>query len=182
MANKPALHTLNSPGAVPSARFFSKDSLSMGMKLRGLDSTLRRLAELKREMPEAAHEEIKETAEDIAEGAIKRAPVDTGNLEESIYAQQESPSRFRIIVDPETDGTRYGKDHESDYHVQMHEGTYNLGEKSLTKQRGQRERVGRHYLRRAFDHAKRNVDKRIKARLKAVAFRVAAKARNDKDE
>ena len=141
----------------------------MAIKLRGLDATMRRLAELHAEMPEAAGEELAQAAEEIAQGAIKRAPVDTGNLEESIYAQRISATAHRVVVDPETSGTRHGKTHESDYAAQMHEGNYNLGEKSLQKQRGQRERVGRQYLRRAFDYTKRDLDKRIKARLKAIA-------------
>jgi hypothetical protein len=162
------------PAATHSRRIFSDRPMAT-FQLRGLNATIRRLAELNQEMPAAAREELKLLADHIAEGAIKRAPVDTANLEESIYAQKVSDSRYRVIVDPETTDTRHGKSHDPDYHVRMHEGIYALGPKSLAKQRSQPERVGRHYLRRAFDHSKRNADKRIKERLRLIAAQASSK-------
>lgn len=95
--------------------------------------------------------------------AVSYAPVDEGNLEDAIMIDTTSKgasglgftarTKFASIwvdVDRAYGQTKGGKIRRiGDYAIWIHEGTYNLGEKSLAKRMAGND-VGRKYMERAF--------------------------------
>ncbi|CAB4122127.1 Bacteriophage HK97-gp10, putative tail-component [uncultured Caudovirales phage] len=105
----------------------------------------------------------KGVAKKMVEGGVKMrdkakdyAPVDEGNLEDAITVQHDRAgingrTKVYVFVDEShpvdnRDGHTVGE-----YAMRMHEGSYNLGEKSLAKQAGLGVTVGPKYLERAAD-------------------------------
>ena len=91
---------------------------------------------------------IEELVKKFKEEAIRRVPVDEGDLERSI-ATKVTKGLFRTKV--------YGEVYvaanalAADYAMAMHEWNYNLGPKSAAKQSASGVTVGRKYLERALD-------------------------------
>lgn len=139
----------------------------MGVKITGRDLDVLLKNELKRS-GEGAREALKRGAEKIAHRAREYAPVDEHNLEKSID-----------VMDPEKDKSRGGRHifvvgiHEDtpvasrpgvtvgDYSMIMHEGSYNLGEKSREKAETTGKKVGPKFLERAWFELEDEIEKDV---------------------
>lgn len=94
----------------------------------------------------------------------RRTPIDEGALTASVEKRVEVKGQFA------SDVTGYVfvpvNSPAADYAVVMHEGTYNLGEKSLAKQQAQGVTVGPKYMERAFEENRAAFEAYILLRLK----------------
>ncbi|MEM1111518.1 MAG: HK97 gp10 family phage protein [Pseudomonadota bacterium] len=108
----------------------------MSIKITGLDNVLADLEGIKREVPKAAKQSMRHHAKLIAEQAARNAPVKGGYLENSLRILDEKETPRRITITVGVDESRLGPGYQLDgfeYHVQMHEGAYNLGPRSQAK-------------------------------------------------
>ena len=119
---------------------------------------IRKLLEKNKALAKAAMGQV---AAEVQKGAMMRAPVDAGNLVNSISSQVvEYKKSFAAVVfvpvnAPVTVHT--DADNEvspSNYAIAMHENEYELGAKSLAKQEDVKCVVGRRYLARAVEEQK----------------------------
>lgn len=125
--------------------------MNIGMKVTGIQQTLLRLRNTDLKVHENARKTMHRAADRIVATAKKMAPVDEHNLEEAIVKQVGYEDKRRrlaidIVVLPSVNGVRV-----EDYAAYMHNGEYNLGEKSQAKQAGQPEKVGPGFVDRAAD-------------------------------
>ena len=86
----------------------------------------------------------------ILEESKAGAPVDESNLEEAHELAITRLSRDNIEMEITVGGFVGGRNVD-DYAAEMHEGVYQLGEKSLAKDAGSLTPVGRKFLERAAD-------------------------------
>lgn len=112
-------------------------------------------------------------ANDVADEARARAPVDVGNLEAAIQADCHGDRGginrrilFHVFVDedmavPERPGKVVG-----DYAMIMHEGYYQLGELSAAKAAQTGKPVGRKYLEGALDELEDDIVSDVEAALR----------------
>lgn len=102
-------------------------------------------------------------AQKIEEEAVKRAPIDTGDLQRSITHSVE-PGTF----DSKVKGAVFipANSPASAYAMYMHEGIYNLGAASAAKQASSSVMVGRKYLERALAENEEAVKAAIQAAVK----------------
>lgn len=109
-------------------------------------------------------------AERIQKRAINQAPVDERGIENSIKIDRSIGDNRRveysIYIDPDVisgDGTPV-----RDYVLEMHEGSYNLGEKSEAKADALSVKVGRKFLERAATEAKERVAESVFNEIKGL--------------
>ena len=138
----------------------------MGMKVTGLNETAYSLENLHHRTNRAALREMRKGAAQIQSLAQDRAPVDKGNLEDSIKVDEDSSglNRRKIMyvgIDEDTpiEG-RPGKT-VGDYALEMHESDYKLGKGSLDKQNATGERVGPKFLESAAEDLEAEIAKEI---------------------
>jgi hypothetical protein len=114
---------------------------------------------------QAASVKAMNKAKDIAlEEAVKRAPIDEGNLQHSLQAKTEiEPGKVEAVVFIPANSPA------ADYALHMHEGVYNLGPVSQQKQASQGEMVGRKYLERALAENEERLTRMIGEELKKAA-------------
>lgn len=146
-----------------------------GMAVRGVRELRRNLQRIEREAVRAAEGELRTIAEEVEQGSVARAPVDTGQLEETHRTTEERrPRNLTLVVSA---GPARAPDG-SDYAVKMHEGDYDLGPRSAAKNAGQTphvgEGVGRKFMKRAFDAATRDALQRL-ARAAGRAVRLVVR-------
>mgnify|MGYP006428527651 CR=1 FL=1 len=95
---------------------------------------------------------LRKGAEDVKQLAVKYAPVEDHNIEQSIDIEETREGRNRrtvikVFVNPSKGNTGTVEK----YYLMLHESTYKLGEDSIEKQKGQSEKVGNKFLERAVD-------------------------------
>lgn len=124
----------------------------MGAIIKNVDATLVTLRNALERSSRGAREALQNGAEEIKELAVQYAPFDEGNLESAIKTRKSQDGRrnmFEVYVDEDAEGS-----HDrlvGDYAFEMHEGVYNLGEKSQEKANMSGLPVGRKFLERAKD-------------------------------
>ena len=146
----------------------------MGLKVKGVRSTVRKLVRTGGKTNQRALIEVRKGAEDIKDLAVKMAPVDAGNLENAIKVDQGSERGLngRKIVTVYVDESvsipgRPGKT-VGDYAVLMHEGRYKLGKKSQDKDDNQQEKVGPKYIERAAEELADEITQKVETALKGL--------------
>lgn len=125
--------------------------MNITMKVTGVQAAVLRLRNIEKRVHENARKTMHRAADRIVATAKKMAPVDEHNLEDAIVKQVGyEGDRRRLAIDvvvlPSVNGVRV-----EDYAAYMHNGEYNLGEKSQAKQAGQNEVVGPGFIDRAAD-------------------------------
>jgi len=121
---------------------------------------------------------MRDVSHDLIRWARDRAPVDAGNLvnaitgdvvenPKSIAARVYIPSNAPVtVLRLKKDGTpAKNQSPPANYAIIMHEGHYNLGEKSLAKQGELGVTVGPRYLARAVEENQREIVETIKFKL-----------------
>jgi succinate dehydrogenase/fumarate reductase flavoprotein subunit len=134
--------------------------------IKGLNQVLANLNKQRHVIPDKAITVLTQGGKDIQELAKKYAPLDLGPLESSIKVREsitEHQAIVSIYVDPNTPTPIAGKV-VGDYALTMHEGEYNLGPRSLSKQAASGLTVGPKYLSRSLNDNK----PRILAELREV--------------
>jgi hypothetical protein len=126
----------------------------MGVKISGMAELMQRLDTILERSSEGARQALEDGAKKIQKQAQMYAPVDLHNLEKAIKIDSDRGGirrrkRFFVYVDtnlpvPQVDGKTVG-----DYAFIMHEGVYDLGEKSKEKAALLGVAVGRKFLERA---------------------------------
>lgn len=141
----------------------------MGVKVSGVEELIAQLSQIGKKADRGVADELRRGAEEIAQLAREQAPVDEGNLEDAIKAEEDRSGingriQTYVYVDsnhPAEDGKTVG-----DYAEFMHEGSYQPGPLSVAKARGNGRIVGRKFLERAVDELKPEIVKRVASRLK----------------
>lgn len=148
----------------------------MGLKVEGTQALMAMLEQVGERAVRGVSDEIKKGAEEIAELAIKYAPVDEGNLEDAIKVEFDRYGinrriRATVYVDLDVrgaDGVPVGR-----YAMAMHEGlapygsgAFNLGAKSRAKDGGTG-RVGGKYLERAINELSPEIFARVQRKIKS---------------
>lgn len=129
------------------------------MKATGIAQNILRLRNIGDRVKENARKTMHRQADKIVDIAKQMAPVDEGNLEDSIRKRvgYEASSRLAIDIEIST-----GLNARLDvYATVMHEGRYNLGPKSVEKQGRVPYRVGRRFLVRAADEVRGKLNKQM---------------------
>ena len=139
------------------------------MEVAGIKENVLRLRNIGARVHENARKTMHAAADRIVDTARKMAPVDEHNLEDAIVKQVGyEGTRRRLAIDvvilPEVGGVRV-----EDYAAYMHEGEYNLGEKSEIKNNSQEETVGPGFLTRAAERE----EEKLAARLIGVISKEA---------
>lgn len=119
-------------------------------------------------------------AKAIQKKARMYAPVDKHNLEKSIQIERvESETTGRKAINVGVDESMVVPHRPSktvgDYAKRMHEGSYNLGEKSLKKQKRLGVVVGRKYLQRAMKEEKAAIQTRMEQAILVTTARANAR-------
>lgn len=130
------------------------------MNVTGIKENVLRLRNIEKRVHENARKTMHATADRIVAKAKKMAPVDEHNLEDAITKQVGyEGSRRRLAIDvviqPVVNGVRV-----EDYATYMHEGDYELGEKSQVKNDSQAEQVGPGFLTRAAEPEREKLQER----------------------
>lgn len=122
------------------------------MKVTGATQAITRLRSIGTLVPEQARKTMHASAERIVKEARLNAPVEHGNLEQSIHVEKSyEAGRGRLMIDVVAGGIVNGRNVD-DYAAVMHESTYDLGPESLAKQEAHPERlVGPKFLERAAE-------------------------------
>lgn len=141
----------------------------MGVTVSGVDALIAQLSQIGKKADRGIADELRKGAEEIAELAKVYAPVDEGNLEESIKTDEDrSGVNGRIQTYVYVDGSVTNDDgvRVEDYAEKMHEGVYTPGPLSQAKAQRTGEIVGRKYLERAVDKLRPQIVRRVAQRLK----------------
>ncbi|MFP5214189.1 MAG: HK97-gp10 family putative phage morphogenesis protein [Acidobacteriota bacterium] len=115
---------------------------ALALKVKGLEEEVQR----------AARNGVSKASDHLREASARRAPVDEGNLESSIQSgldEDDEEIRGWVAVPMGSPA--------ADYALAMHEGDYELGERSRAKQAGQSETVGRKFIERAMGEEREEV-------------------------
>lgn len=143
----------------------------MAIRVTGVEDLLATLQQTGQRAERGVSGEIRQGAEDIKDLAIMQAPVDEGNLENAIKVQVDrSGIRGRIQAYVFVDGDEDAGDGKKveDYATLMHEGVYQLGEKSQQKNAAVGGGVGRKFLERAVDELAPDIMNRVRNAMKRV--------------
>lgn len=140
----------------------------MGMWLEGEDELMATLRQVGDKAHKGVFQQMKKEAIAIRDRAREYAPIDHGNLEDAITAEEVSGERnesgqfgrksMSVFVDMSKDG--YHGEPIGQYAYVMHEHFYNLGKRSAQKDAG-RGVVGRLYLERAAAEVSRDIMNRL---------------------
>lgn len=141
----------------------------MGLKIKGLKRLKANLSRQEQKTSKASLRFMRRAGREIAKAAAERAPVDTGDLESAIVSadSKRTDARGRITVDVYVDQEKLNlEDHDGyDYSIPMHEGSYNLGPKSIAKANSSPHEVGPKFLTRAIED---NRDRLLKEAAEVV--------------
>ena len=145
----------------------------MGMRVTGIEQTAFMLENIVRKTTRKALAAMRSGAKDIRDLAIKQAPVDEGNLEQSITISEDDGGinrrkRMYVFVDEDMAVESRPGATVGDYAAEMHEGTYNLGPLSQEKQDSQSALVGPKFLERAVDELEDEIVGEIEAAIKGL--------------
>jgi hypothetical protein len=143
----------------------------MGVVLRGFNDLVASLKNTAERSSAGVRQALGEGAKEIQELAIKYAPVDEGNLENSIKVDnpvdvesRHGRKMYMVYVDldqPAKDGKVVG-----DYAEKMHEDfSYDLGPKSAAKEAALGVMVGPKFLERAVDETMPKIEAAAQAGL-----------------
>lgn len=142
----------------------------VGVTIKGVKRTQFAMSRFGDKTNQASLRVVRKSAKEIRDLARLYAPVDEGDLEESIRIIKEVRGDKRrlvqyIGVDPAYLGVGYQR-YRFRYDVEMHDGEYNLGPLSRIKDsvvgRG---KVGRLYLKRAVDELSPEITEKIKEKM-----------------
>lgn len=138
----------------------------MELKLEGFDSSLQSiltsLTKSAEKVKHATKDGVKAVCKKIQDEAVKRSPIDEGDLQESITTDMDEGATADKVV---------GYVHvpanspASDYAMVMHEGEYNLGPASAQKQAASDVTVGRKFLERAATENEEALKALIKVKI-----------------
>ena len=153
-----------------------------GLRVTGVEDLVAALSNVGKTASSTTFSVMLAGAKRIQQRASAYAPVDEGNLEESIKiervrSEQTGRTSIRVGVDedhqlPSRPGKTVGA-----YAARMHEGTYNLGPKSLSKQQRLGVRVGRKFLERALNDEKRQLEAEMLIAIAQTIRRANARRR-----
>lgn len=147
----------------------------MGLKIKGLSAVLRKFQRTEETMNRAGLAAMRDAAKVVVMAAKLRAPVDTGDLENAIVAQERRSrnglGQFgSVTIEVGVDPSKLNlEDHGGyDYSIRMHEDpNYNLGPKSEVKQAALPGiQVGYKYLSRALEDTRSMVLLRTEVAMK----------------
>ena len=113
---------------------------SLGQRWRAAGDDLKR----------QARQEVIKRAREVMELSKAQAPMDLGNLEAAHRLDVRQSNSNQISINIAVGGFRGGVN-VSDYAMEMHEGSYNLGPRSVAKAAANGKFVGRKYLERALE-------------------------------
>lgn len=143
----------------------------MSVKMFGFKELTAELNNIEKRSSRGVREALEKGAEKIQDLARKYAPVDEGNLEESVKIAKEVDilnsrrSKFYVYIDenqPAKDGKTVGF-----YALRMHEGDYRLGKGSQAKAVSSGLLVGRKFLERAMEDMEEEISKDVEEGLKS---------------
>lgn len=145
----------------------------MGMRAKGLGALITRLENVAKKAPKESQKALEEGGNKIKREAIRRAPVDEGNLENAIYGPEDDEGikkdyggihgrkRFYVGVDGSHETDRLDRS-VGDYALIMHESVYELGDKSKDKQKDNPDiTVGRKFLESAVEDLEAEISAEI---------------------
>lgn len=133
------------------------------VKVTGVSEVRLELRNIGDRVVETARKTMHRSAQRIETMAKRMAPVDHGNLEESIHIERSTGDRGRLQLDVVAGGVVNGVDTDQ-YAAIMHESDYELGWQSIDKQASNPDVVvGRKYLERAAE------DEEAKLRPRMIA-------------
>ena len=129
-----------------------------------IEGILARLQQVGEGAIKAVNDGMEAAMKKVQQEAIARAPVDTGDLENSIKIANAGLRKHWIVYvdDSVFDASRI---HDPDYAMIMHESEYNLGPKSAAKAQSNNKPVGRKYLEGAFHEVMNTTMPDLQARL-----------------
>lgn len=149
----------------------------MGLRVRGLSEVLKNMRRTEAKVLKGSLDALRKAAKEVVALTKKMVPVDTFALDKAVSSEElrerTSLGRFgQVTISVGVDMSKLDLSLHNgfDYAVEMHEGTYNLGPKSVIKQAGQPEQVGPKYLERALKQLRDKITKDM-----AEATRRAAK-------
>lgn len=141
----------------------------MGLKIKGLKKLRASLERQEQKTSKASLRFMRRAGREIAKEAAARAPVDTGDLESAISSRdaKRTDGRGRVTVEVYIDQDKLNLEEHNDYDysVKMHEGSYNLGLKSLIKAASSPYEIGPKFLSRAIED---NRDRLLKEAAEVV--------------
>jgi hypothetical protein len=127
----------------------------MGVKVSGIEALIAALSQTGQKAERGVADVMRKGAKEIQDLARRQAPRDTGNLEKAIKVEEDrSGKNGRVQVYVYVDGSEADENGRpiDEYAMQMHEGQYNLGDKSRAKQAADAGAiVGNKFLERAVD-------------------------------
>lgn len=143
-----------------------------GLRISGVQATLAKLERIGKRTNKAALRIVRAGAKDIADRASDYAPVDQGDLENSIVVEEDRRGNDRIVfyvgVDPSKLGEGYWR-YGFRYDIEMHEGVYNPGPLSQAKNaRVGGSGVGPKYLERALDEIGPEIEEAVKEATRGI--------------
>jgi hypothetical protein len=150
----------------------------MGLTVKGISETVVKLRRTEKTTSKRLLLHMRNSAIKIRDLARALAPVDEGNLEDAIQVIEDGESflgRTRKIEMIGVDSSRLGEGYTKyghRYDVFMHEGSYNLGQKSQDKAAANGKMVGPKYLTRAWQE----LEPSIASKAQAIADDVARKS------
>lgn len=143
----------------------------MAIKVTGVEELLVSLQQTGQRAERGVAGEIRQGAEDIKDLAVMQAPVDEGNLENAIKVEVDrSGIRGRVQAYVFVDGDEDAGDGKKveDYATRIHEGVYQLGPRSQTKNAAVGGGVGRKFLERAVDELAPGIINRVRNAMKRI--------------
>ncbi|WP_062120532.1 HK97 gp10 family phage protein [Aureimonas sp. AU40] len=143
----------------------------IGSRVRGAEALAVELRQIAERVADTSRKQLRRGADEIVKEARLNAPVDEGNLEESIRIEREyEPGRGRLKIDVVAGGEVNGVNVEQ-YALYVHENYSSMqpGPKTLAKQQANPSRiVGEKFLERA---AEAEFQRRFRARMIAAIMR-----------
>lgn len=139
----------------------------MGLTIKNLSAVLLNFARVEEKVARGSLAQLRKSAEKVAKLARDYAPVDTGDLEDAIEAQENrnrtALGRFgATTIDVGVNVSKLNLEEHGgyDYSVQMHEDpNYNLGPLSEAKQSATGKQIGYKYLERALEDLKPEIQR-----------------------
>ena len=140
----------------------------MAVVVTGMEGLLVSLNNIADRSSRGARSELQKGAIEIRNLARRMAPVDEGNLEESIkegsFRGVDGRNVYTVEVDETVVSSTGGV--VGDYAERMHEGDYHLGLKSEVKQAGNPDiYVGRKFLERAMEDLDDEIKRKVEAKV-----------------
>ncbi len=142
-----------------------------GLRIEGVSELITRFDNVSKVSNAKTSKALKQSATEVQKLARKFAPLDRGNLEDAIQViggnkVSRAYAQYFVGVNeshpvPERPGHTVG-----DYALEMHEGEYDLGERSQEKARNLGVEVGPKYLERALEELEKPIIENFQAVVK----------------